>query len=67
MQEIRLNLLLSNGEEISLFYYAGEKSLLVRTSYMGADRTNQVENMLPWAKKLGWSLLLPEFRAKFRQ
>lgn len=63
MKEILVKSSIDSRNCPSLFYYAGDSSpLLVGLHTWSADRTNQVENMLPWAKKLGWSLLLPEFR-----
>jgi len=38
------------------------KPLIVGLHTWTADRFNQVDAMLPWAMKLGWNLLLPEFR-----
>ena len=47
----------------SLFYEAAPGSpLLVGLHTWSYDRFNQVDNMLPLAKKNGWHLLLPEFR-----
>lgn len=48
----------------SLFYRArGEnRPLLVGLHTWSHNRFNQIENMLPWAEKLDFNLLLPEFR-----
>ena len=47
----------------SLFYEATpNRPLLVGLHTWSYDRFNQVENMLPLAKKNDWNLLLPEFR-----
>lgn len=48
----------------SLFYHAIEQDrpLLVGLHTWSHDRFNQIENMLPWAEKLDFNLLLPEFR-----
>ena len=49
--------------EPSLFYAAGaHRPLLVGLHTWSYDRFNQVDNLLPLAKKNGWNLLLPEFR-----
>lgn len=63
MKEIMVKSTIDQSIQPSMFYYAGEKSpLLVGLHTWSYDRMNQVTNMLPWAKKLGWSLVLPEFR-----
>ena len=49
----------------SLFYrsdLSGKRPLLVGLHTWSWDRFNQIENMLPLAEKLGFHLLLPEFR-----
>jgi len=47
----------------SLLYRAGGKRpLLVGLHTWSFDRFNQVDNMLPWAEKCGFHLLLPQFR-----
>lgn len=49
----------------SLFYRSdrsGKRPLLVGLHTWSWDRFNQIENMLPLAEKLGFHLLLPEFR-----
>lgn len=63
MKEIWVKSTIDGSLQPSMFYYAGEKSpLLVGLHTWSYDRMNQAEPMLPWAKKLGWSLVLPEFR-----
>lgn len=51
-------------EQPSLFYQAeGEcRPLLVGLHTWSFDRFNQIDNLLPFAKKHNFSLLLPEFR-----
>ena len=48
----------------SLFYKASKpgRPLLVGLHTWSFDRFNQIDNMLPWAEKLDFNLLLPEFR-----
>lgn len=49
----------------SLFYRAtgeGKRPLLVGLHTWSRDRFNQIENMLPYARKYDFHLLLPEFR-----
>ena len=63
MQEILIKSGMDNTEQPSLFYYAGDdKPLLVGLHTWSCRRDNQIKNMLPYAEKYGWSLLLPEFR-----
>lgn len=49
----------------SLFYkceFGEKRPLLVGLHTWSFDRFNQIENLLPMAKRLGFNLLLPEFR-----
>lgn len=64
MEEIKVVSTLDGTYQPSLFYKAsGEKRpLIVGLHTWSMDRFNQVEAMLPWAQKLNWHLLLPEFR-----
>lgn len=63
MQELWIKSTLDDTDQPSLFYFAGEgKPLLVGLHTWSYDRHNQVKNMLPYAEKHGWNLLLPEFR-----
>lgn len=63
MEEIFVRSTLDATEQPSLFYFAGEgKPLLVGLHTWSFNRKNQVEKMLPYAERLGWNLLLPEFR-----
>ena len=51
----------------SLFYRASgeeKRPLLVGLHSWSFDRFNQIENMLPYAEKYNFNLLLPEFRGK---
>ena len=40
----------------------GPKPLIVGLHTWSRDRFTEIKNMFPWAQKLGWHLLLPEFR-----
>ena len=63
MQEIIVKSSIDNTSQPSLFHYAGDnKPLLVGLHTWSHGRDNQIKNMLPYAEKYGWSLLLPEFR-----
>jgi pimeloyl-ACP methyl ester carboxylesterase len=64
MQELLIKSSLDGSLEPSLFEPAEEKNrpLLVGLHTWSCDRFNQVDEMLPFAKKRGFSLLLPEFR-----
>ena len=64
MTEIIVKSTIDGSLQPNLFYEAEEKGrpLLVGLHTWSHDRFNQVENMLPLAKKNGWNLLLPEFR-----
>ena len=48
----------------SLFYQSSNpgRPLLVGLHTWSYDRFNQIENMLPYAEKYDFNLLLPEFR-----
>ena len=62
--EIWVQSTLDGSLQPSLFYRAREagRPLLVGLHTWSHNRFNQIENMLPWAKKLDFNLLLPEFR-----
>ena len=63
MEEIIVRSTLDHTDQPSLFYFAGEgKPLLVGLHTWSFGRKNQVRSMLPYAKKLDFNLLLPEFR-----
>ncbi len=63
MQEITVLSTLDGSSEPSLLHYAGaDRPLLVGLHTWSFGRENQIKNMLPYAEKYGWSLLLPEFR-----
>lgn len=63
MTELHVTSTLDGSSEPSLFHMGGEgKPLIVGLHPWSGDRFNQVDNLLPFAEKLGWSLLLPEFR-----
>lgn len=64
MKEILVKSTIDGTMQPNLFYEAEEKHrpLLVGLHTWSHDRFNQVDNMLPLAKKNGWNLLLPEFR-----
>ncbi len=65
MQEIEILSTLDGSKEPSLFYKAsgeGKRPLLVGLHTWSRDRFNQICNMLPYAKKHNFHLLLPEFR-----
>lgn len=64
MREIFVRSTLDGSIEPSLFYKAeGEgRPLLVGLHTWSFDRFNQKESLLPIAKRLGFNLLLPEFR-----
>ncbi len=65
MQEITVRSTLDGTMQPSLFYCASEtdsRPLLVGLHSWSWDRTGCVEGMLPVARRLGWHLLLPDFR-----
>ena len=63
-RELRIPSTLDGTLQPSLFYKASKpgRPLLVGLHTWSFDRFNQIENMLPWAEKLDFNLLLPEFR-----
>lgn len=63
--ELLIESTLDHSLEPSLFYQSVSKEkrpLLVGLHTWSHDRFNQIGNMLPYAEKLGFHLLLPEFR-----
>lgn len=64
MREILVPSTLDGSVEPSLFYKAAEEGrpLLVGLHTWSFDRSNQKDSLLPIAKRLGFNLLLPEFR-----
>ncbi len=65
MKEIIVSSTTDHSREPSLLHLAtgrGRRPLLIGLHTWSCDRHNQVEQMLPLAKKHKWSLLLPEFR-----
>ncbi len=65
MREIYVDSTLDNTQQPSLFFKAkgtSKRPLLVGLHTWSFDRFNQIENMLPYAKKYNFNLLLPEFR-----
>lgn len=64
LTEILVKATLDESLQPSLFYRASEagRPLLVGLHTWSWDRFNQIGNMLPWAEKLDFNLLLPEFR-----
>ena len=62
--EILVKSSLDGTMQPSLFFAAKEKNrpLLVGLHTWSADRFNQIDNMLPFAKENDFNLLLPEFR-----
>lgn len=64
MQEIIIKSTLDEENQPVLFYSASQpnRPLLVGLHTWSFDRFNQVDNMLPLAKKHDFNLLLPEFR-----
>ncbi len=65
VKEIYVQSTLDGTMQPSLFYQADlaeKRPLLVGLHSWSYDRTNQIKNMLPLAEKLGFHLLLPEFR-----
>ncbi len=62
--EILVKSTLDGSMQPSLFYKAKEQDrpLLVGLHTWSFDRFNQIENMLPYAEKYDFNLLLPEFR-----
>jgi hypothetical protein len=62
-REILVKSTLDGSMQPSLFYKAeGTRPLLVGLHTWSYDRFNQIENMLPFAEKYDFNLLLPEFR-----
>ena len=65
MKEIKVKSSIDGSPEPSLFYMPSANRkipLLVGLHTWSADRKNQENKMLPYAKKNKWALLLPEFR-----
>ncbi|MBQ7033907.1 MAG: prolyl oligopeptidase family serine peptidase [Clostridia bacterium] len=65
MQEILVPSSIDQTLQPSLFYRAEgtkKRPLLVGLHTWSHDRFNQEKTMLPYAKRLNWNLLLPEFR-----
>lgn len=65
MSEILVPSSLDGSVEPSLLHLPpddGLVPLVVGLHSWSFDRSNQVERMLPYVQKLGWALLLPEFR-----
>ena len=66
-QEIWVKSSMDGSMQPSLFYRypsEGKRPLLVGLHTWSHDRRNQIGNMLPYAKKHGFHLLLPEFRGE---
>ena len=63
-KEILIKSTLDGTLQPSLFYRArkSQRPLLVGLHTWSCDRFNQIENMLPYAEKYDFNLLLPEFR-----
>ena len=63
-KEIVVASTLDGSMQPSLFYRADKpgRPLLVGLHTWSWDRFNQIGNMLPWAEKLDFNLLLPDFR-----
>lgn len=62
-EEILVKSTLDGSLEPSLLYRAeGKRPLLVGLHTWSFDRFNQINNMLPWAEKCNFHLLLPQFR-----
>lgn len=66
MKEILVKSTIDGSFQPNLFYEAEgmRRPLLVGLHTWSCNRFNQVENMLPLARKNNWSLLLPEFRGE---
>ena len=65
MKEIEVVSTLDKSPEKSLLHVPEDVAngvLLVGLHSWSADRSNQVERMLPYCVERGWALLLPEFR-----
>lgn len=64
MQEIMVTSSLDKTIQPNLFYAASDRNrpLLVGLHTWGMNRLNQIENLLPVARRNDWNLLLPEFR-----
>ncbi len=65
MKEIFVQSSMDNSMQPSLFYRAKgntKRPLLVGLHTWSHDRFNQVKTMLPYAERMNWNLLLPEFR-----
>ncbi len=66
-QEILIKSTYDGTMQPSLYYKsasAEKRPLLVGLHTWSFDRFNQIDNMLPWAEKYDFNLLLPEFRGK---
>ena len=63
-EEILIKSTLDGTMQPSLLYKSASKNrpLLVGLHTWSFDRSNQIKNMLPFAQKWGFHLLLPEFR-----
>lgn len=63
-EEIYVRSSLDNTEQPSLYFDCGEKNrpLIVGLHTWSYSRDNQVDHLVPFAKELGFNLLLPEFR-----
>lgn len=67
--ELKIVSSLDNTEQPSLFYQAKgaeRRPMLVGFHTWSCDRFNQIKNMLPYAQKYNFNLLLPEFRGPNR-
>ena len=64
MKELLISSTLDGSKQPSLFFETCEENrpLLVGLHTWSGDRFNQKKQMLPLAQKMGWNLLLPEFR-----
>jgi len=66
MSQIMVESTLDHTMQPSAFWAAdttdGPKPLIVGLHTWSRDRFTEIKNMFPWAQKLGWHLLLPEFR-----
>jgi len=64
-RELWVKSTLDSSSQPSLFYKSdtnGKRPLLVALHTWSYDRFNQIDNMLPYAEKYDFNLLLPEFR-----
>ena len=66
-KEILVKSSLDGTMQPSLFYNAkgNKRPLLVGLHTWSYDRFNQIKNMLPYAEKYDFNLLLPEFRGAY--